>query len=53
MVQGNQTKEVAMAQHQDPPAPALPPGPDPALKRLERFVGTWNVTGRLVATTPC
>jgi Protein of unknown function (DUF1579) len=35
-----------MAQHQDPPAPTMPPGPDPALKRLERFVGTWNVTGR-------
>jgi hypothetical protein len=24
----------------------MPPGPDPALKRLERFVGTWNATGR-------
>jgi Protein of unknown function (DUF1579) len=35
-----------MAQNQDPQAPALPPGPDPALKRLERFVGTWKVTGR-------
>jgi hypothetical protein len=35
-----------MAQHQGAPAPALPPRPDPALKRLERFVGTWNVTGR-------
>ena len=23
-----------------------PPGPDPALKRLDRFVGTWEVTGR-------
>jgi hypothetical protein len=35
-----------MAQNQDTQAPALPPGPDPALTRLERFVGTWNVTGR-------
>jgi hypothetical protein len=35
-----------MAQNQGAQAPALPPGPDPALKRLERFVGTWNVTGR-------
>jgi uncharacterized protein YndB with AHSA1/START domain len=23
-----------------------PPGPDPALKRLERFVGTWAIKGR-------
>src|SRR5262245_58533781 len=35
-----------MTQNQNPPEPVLPPGPDPALKRLERFVGTWNVTGR-------
>jgi hypothetical protein len=25
---------------------AQPPGPDPALRRLDRFVGTWEVTGR-------
>jgi uncharacterized protein DUF1579 len=25
---------------------ARPPGPDTALQRLERFVGTWEVTGR-------
>ena len=24
----------------------LPPGPDPALKALERFVGTWTLNGR-------
>jgi hypothetical protein len=24
----------------------MPPGPDPARKRLERLVGTWNATGR-------
>jgi Protein of unknown function (DUF1579) len=35
-----------MAQNQDPPAPTMPPGPDPALKRLERFVGTWEIRGR-------
>ena len=23
-----------------------PPGPDPALKQLERFVGTWDLRGR-------
>jgi hypothetical protein len=23
-----------------------PPGPDPALQRLDRFVGTWEITGR-------
>ena len=34
-----------MAQDQDAQA-MQPPRPDPALKRLERFVGTWNVTGR-------
>ena len=27
-----------------------PPRPDPALKRLERFVGTWNVTGRTLGS---
>jgi hypothetical protein len=25
---------------------AMPPGPDPALKRLEMFVGTWEMRGR-------
>jgi uncharacterized protein DUF1579 len=25
---------------------ALPPGPDPAIQRLDRFVGTWEITGR-------
>jgi hypothetical protein len=24
----------------------MPPGPDPALRRLDRFVGTWEVSGR-------
>jgi Protein of unknown function (DUF1579) len=33
-----------MAQDQSPSA--LPPGPDPALKRLERFVGSWRIRGR-------
>ena len=27
---------------------AQPPGPDPALQQLERFVGTWEVKGRTV-----
>jgi hypothetical protein len=48
--QANQTKEVVMAQNQDPPAPTMPPGPDPALKRLERFVGTWQIRGRTLDT---
>jgi hypothetical protein len=31
----------------DQDAPAMQPlRPDPALQRLERFVGTWDVTGR-------
>ena len=25
---------------------AQPPEPDPALRRLDRFVGTWEVRGR-------
>jgi hypothetical protein len=25
---------------------AQPPGPDPALQRLDRFVGTWEMKGR-------
>jgi Protein of unknown function (DUF1579) len=27
-----------------------PPKPDPALKRLDRFVGTWSMEGRLVGS---
>ena len=30
----------------DPAATGQLPGPDPALKKLDRFVGTWEVTGR-------
>lgn len=28
----------------------MPPGPDPALKRLDRFVGTWNMKGRTLGS---
>jgi hypothetical protein len=28
--------------------PMQPPGPDPALKALEMFVGDWEVTGRTI-----
>ena len=34
-----------MADNQ-PAQATQPPRPDPALKRLERFVGTWEVNGR-------
>jgi hypothetical protein len=27
------------------------PAPDPALKRLDRFVGTWSMEGHLVGST--
>jgi hypothetical protein len=50
MLQGNQTKEVVMAQDQDPPA-LPPPGPDPARKRLERLVGSWQITGHTLDST--
>jgi hypothetical protein len=30
--------------------PAQLPVPDPALRRLERFVGAWNMEGHLVGT---
>jgi Protein of unknown function (DUF1579) len=30
----------------DQAAAGQPPGPDPALQRLDRFVGTWDVRGR-------
>jgi Protein of unknown function (DUF1579) len=30
----------------EPNAQQQPPGPDPALKRLDRFVGTWDMKGR-------
>jgi hypothetical protein len=40
-----------MSHHESPttqPAPAAPevPGPDPALLKLEQFVGTWAMKGR-------
>jgi hypothetical protein len=28
----------------------MPPGPDPALKQLDRFVGTWEVKGRTLGS---
>jgi Protein of unknown function (DUF1579) len=30
--------------------PPQPPGPDPALKRLDRFVGTWEMRGRTLGS---
>ena len=38
-------EEVVMADN-EPAQATQPPGPDPALKRLEQFVGTWEVKGR-------
>jgi Protein of unknown function (DUF1579) len=38
-------KEVVMADN-EPTQATQAPGPDPALKRLEQFVGTWEVKGR-------
>ena len=38
-------EEVVMADN-EPTQATRPPGPDPALKRLEQFVGTWEVKGR-------
>ena len=35
-----------MADEQYGDATAQPPEPDPALRRLDRFVGTWEVSGR-------
>ena len=32
-------------------APTSLPTPDPAFRRLERFVGTWNMRGRLLGST--
>jgi hypothetical protein len=37
-------REVALAA--DEYAQGMPPGPDPELKRLERFIGTWTMKGR-------
>jgi hypothetical protein len=38
-------EEVVMASNEYEQGGQLP-GPDPALRRLDRFVGTWEVTGR-------
>jgi hypothetical protein len=39
-----------MAQSQN--APARPPGPDPALKRLEPFLGTWEINMEAQPVSP-
>jgi hypothetical protein len=39
-----------MADQQSEQAPQLP-APDPALKRLDRFVGTWNMEGHLIGSS--
>jgi len=46
-----------MSHHEASSAPATPPetpqmpGPDPALGRLDRFVGTWEMLGRTLDAT--
>jgi hypothetical protein len=42
------SKEAAMADNSTPPGM---PTPDPALKRLDLFVGTWAMEGHLVGST--
>ena len=37
-----------MATRESPPP--QPPGPDPALRRLDRFVGTWEMKGRTLGS---
>jgi hypothetical protein len=39
-------KEQTMSNNDEYGEAGEPPGPDPALKRLERFVGTWTIRGR-------
>jgi hypothetical protein len=40
-------KEAIMAENEyDQAAGGQPPGPDPALRKLDRFVGTWQIHGR-------
>jgi hypothetical protein len=40
-------EEQRMASNESPQEPQpQPPGPDPALKLLDRFVGTWDMKGR-------
>jgi hypothetical protein len=38
--------EMATNNEQPPMMQLAVPGPDPALKRLERLVGSWKITGR-------
>ena len=40
-----------MADNNTKPQPQGMPRPDPALKRLDRFVGTWSMEGHLVGST--
>jgi hypothetical protein len=34
----------------DSPAQQQPPAPDPALRQLDRFVGTWDMKGRTLGS---
>ena len=40
---------MAMSEYDAPAPPA--PKPDPVLKRLDRFVGTWSMEGHLVGSS--
>jgi len=42
-------EEVAMAQDDNAPAMQMP-SPDPALRRLDKMIGTWNLQGHTLDT---
>lgn len=42
----NEARPAAAPLHEAAPEQAQMPTPDPALSRLDRYVGTWEMTGR-------
>lgn len=45
-----ETKTATMTEGTELDATQQPPQPDPALKKLDRYVGTWDMTGRTIGS---
>jgi uncharacterized protein DUF1579 len=43
-------RETASISIEQAEAAQQPPAPDPALKKLDRYVGTWDMTGRTIGS---
>jgi hypothetical protein len=43
-------RDTATITVEQPDATQQPPKPDPALRKLDRYVGTWDMTGRTIGS---